>query len=46
MNVWEMPFLVAKALIPSKQLVVADGGVGSQASLGARVEDLGSCVSW
>ena len=45
MNVWEMPFLVAKALSFSEHLGVPDGGSGSQASLGAIVEDLGSCVS-
>lgn len=37
-----MPFLVAKALIPSEQLVVADG---SQASPGARIGGSGElCV--
>ena len=46
MNVWEMPFLVAKAVTPSEHLVVANGGSGSQASLGAMVEDPGSYVSW
>ena len=41
-----MPFLVAKALASSEHLGVPDGGSGSHASLGAIVEDLGSCVSW